>query len=392
MIPELRVWQKEALCNWLPAKQGIAKVVTGAGKTVFGLTCYESIRREISDLQLLIVVPTVPLLDQWIEESSALLDIRQDQVSAYGGGRSGTSKNGVHVTVLNTARNLSSEISSEGKWMLIVDECHRAGSQENRRALQGNFLATLGLSATPERQYDSFFDEIIEPALGNIIYEYTYADALRDKVLSPFQLLNYRVPLSQYEEQQIQRVQKAIAIRFAEGYSIHDEVLKRLFMRRARISQQAESRIPTVLAIIEEHRGKRGLIFHESIDAVETITSVLQAKKHRIASYHSRLNPVARLQNLHLFRTGQLDLLATCRSLDEGLDVPDAEIGLIASATSSTRQRIQRMGRVLRPSHSKTKATVFTLFALDSERDRLEAEVSDLEGLAQSRWFLADYQ
>lgn len=93
-----------------------------------------------------------------------------------------------------------------------------------------------------------------------------------------------------------------------------------------------------------------------------------------------------------MFRTGQLDLLVTCRALDEGLDVPDAEIGIIAASTSSIRQRIQRMGRVLRPSSRKDEAKVLTLYALDSERQRLETEIENLEGLAEACWFKVTFQ
>jgi len=392
MLPPLRDWQTKALESWAGPRRGIAKVVTGAGKTVFGIACYERARSSIPDLQLLVVVPTVPLLDQWVAECGDLLNLGPGQTSAHGGGQTGASEAQVHIAVINTARRRSPELASSGNWMLIVDECHRAGSYENRRALSGEFLATLGLSATPERQYDEFFEEAIEPALGPVIYEYSYADALRDGVLSPFRLLNYGIPLSDEEVEQISRTETAIAIKFSEGYDVTDEALKRLFMRRARISQLAQARIPAVVNLAEQFYGRRGLIFHESIDAANRIVAALKTRDHRVAPYHSRLGTVARLKNLRMFRTGQLDLLVTCRALDEGLDVPDAEIGIIAASTSSTRQRIQRMGRVLRPSSRKDEAKVLTLYALDSERQRLETEIENLEGLAESRWFQVAFQ
>lgn len=392
MIPTLRRWQTDALDNWIHSQRGIAKVVTGAGKTVFGLACYEHARRANPGLQLLIVVPGVPLQDQWTTESCELLDLAPTEIAAHGGGQRGGRGSPVHVAVINTARQLSSELTRSGDWMLIVDECHRAGSYENRRALNGEFVATLGLSATPERQYDEFFEEVIEPALGPVIYEYSYADGLRDGVLSPFRLLNYGIPLSDEEIDQISRTETAIAIKFSEGYDITDEALKRLFMRRARISQQAQARIPAVVNLAEQFQGRRGLIFHESIDAANKIVAALKTRDHRVAPYHSRLGTVARLRNLRMFRTGQLDLLVTCRALDEGLDVPDAEIGIIAASTSSIRQRIQRMGRVLRPSSRKDEAKVLTLYALDSERQRLETEIENLEGLAEACWFKVTFQ
>ena len=80
--------------------------------------------------------------------------------------------------VINTARTRIQNVIAKAPTLLIVDECHRAASEVNSLALIGDHVMTFGLSATPERDYDDLFLEVIQPALGPIIYEYDYNQAL----------------------------------------------------------------------------------------------------------------------------------------------------------------------------------------------------------------------
>ena len=89
---------------------------------------------------------------------------------------------------------------------------------------------------------------------------------------------------------------------------------------------------------------------------------------------------------MRLFRRGAFSVLVSCRALDEGVNVPETEIGIIASSTSSTRQRVQRLGRVLRPAPRKESATVYTLYATDIEERRLQDEADKLEAAKEVRW------
>ena len=91
--------------------------------------------------------------------------------------------------IINTARKLAVEARSGQNTMLVVDECHRAATDENSsKAFDIAPNATLGLSATPEREYDSGFEEIISPILGEVIYNYDYIENLQ--MMVSFQILN----------------------------------------------------------------------------------------------------------------------------------------------------------------------------------------------------------
>ena len=124
----------------------------------------------------------------------------------------------------------------------------------------------------------------------------------------------------------------------------------------------------------------------ESIDSAVAIHSLLKQQNHSVALYHSRLSPSVRRENLKMFRLGLIDILVTCRALDEGANIPETCLAIVAAATASQRQRIQRLGRVLRPSKGKEKAIIYTLFATEVERRRLLEEQSLLEEFVSVKW------
>ena len=169
-----RKWQSQALAAWSLDMRGIAKVVTGGGKTSFAMMCIEQYFSSTPNGSCTVLVPSIALLDQWYVDFLSDTDIGDDEISIYGGGSKPKNPSKINILTLNTARDLASEIINEGD-MLIVDECHRAASPENSRAITHEFsIFTLGLSATPERQYDDGFENELIPKLGQIIIDYDY--------------------------------------------------------------------------------------------------------------------------------------------------------------------------------------------------------------------------
>ena len=257
----------------------------------------------------------------------------------------------------------------------------------------GEFSATLGLSATPEREYDEGFKIHIEPRLGPVIYRYTYISAARDGIICPFSLINVRVDLLPDEEEQYRKYSTSIAraIGRSAGDQL-DEFVKRMLQLRASVAANATRRIPVSIKLIERHRGQRAIIFHERIDAANHILSILQSRGHRATAYHAKIGPDARRDNLRLFRNGQFDVMVCCRALDEGMNVPEVSVAVVASCTASQRQRIQRLGRILRPSNDKNMATIYTIFATAEERKRLEAEEAKLLDVTSVNWLQGEME
>jgi superfamily II DNA or RNA helicase len=384
-----RKWQVEALARWRSnGRRGVTAVVTGGGKTYFALQCMLDACRARPNIRTIIVVPTIALLDQWYVSLQDDLGADPGEISLYSGENKAKAPGRINVMVINTARTRIQDVMAKAPTFLIVDECHRAASEVNSLALTGDHLMTLGLSATPERDYDDLFLEVIEPALGPIIYEYDYNQALRDGVIAPFELANVRISLTESEELAYSKLTRRIVPLFKrrqKGEAVDDQ-LQRLLIMRARVSTAARNRYPATIKLLDRHRRERAIVFHEQIEAAEILASMLKAGGHRVAAYHSRLGPSLRQDNLRMFRRGEVDVLVTCRALDEGINVPDASVAIITASTASTRQRIQRLGRVLRPAPGKAMANIYTVYATEQEAERLKLEATRLEGADSIRW------
>ncbi len=376
----LRDWQREAMVRWHAADhRGIVSVVTGGGKTVFALSCIDQLQPDTS----VVVVPTVALLDQWWSEAAAFFDLDLDEVHVVRGNghiRTGT----INLAVLNTASKLV-ERGRAPKCFLIVDECHKAASDEFRTVLNLPSIASLGLSATPERQYDDGLQQVLVPALGPIIFEYDYRDALRDGVIVPFNLRNIVFDLEQDRQEEYDKLTRTIA-RAIRKYGADAQETVALYLKRARVMNLSMERVRIALRLVAAHRGKRILIFHEDIEACNLIHHVLAENKVRAGLYHSKLTMRDRVQMLTGYRRGEIDVLVTCRALDEGFNVPETQIGIVAASTATRRQRIQRLGRILRPASGKDGALIYTLVATAPEVYRLKKEEAEIEGVAHVSW------
>ena len=387
-----RRWQREALAAWSLGFQGVVSVVTGAGKTFFAMQCMLAVWERYPDAKVLIAVPTVALMDQWRVALQNELTLEDADIDLVGGGMRRIGNSRVTLGVLDSLRALAAELTVEGRWFLIVDECHRVASPANRKILDVNYIATLGLSATPERQYDDFFHTVVSSRLGSIVFRYEYKDASRDGIISAFELWNIRVTPNSFEQRQLNADSRAIFMEDRRLRKIGVDTsprLRNLRLRRSRHSQRVRSRIPAAIALVERLQGRRGLVFHESIQSANEIAAELTRRGHRVRTYHSQLGAPTRYLNLLLYIKGQIDVLVTCRALDEGLDVPQSEFGIISASTASVRQRIQRLGRVLRPYPGKKTATVITMYVLPGEAEALRLESERLEGVAKVRWFEA---
>ncbi len=326
--------------------------------------------------RVVVVVPTLALLDQWFVSLREDLGVADGDIAMYSGEGRPAEPRSINLIVLNTARSVAPKISADAPTFLVVDECHRAASPENLKALEGNHAAALGMSATPERDYDDGLEEVLIPRLGPIVYRYDYEQALVDHVIAPFDLVNVEVELNLKEQAQYDKLSKRLASllrRHGSGEDV-DSLLKRTFQARAAVSAMAAMRVPSAVLLVERNRGVRTLVFHERIASAEAIHDLLASRGHRVTLYHSGVDPAVRRDNLRLFRRGVFDILVTCRALDEGVNVPETRVAVIASSTASVRQRIQRLGRVLRPAPGKTGAIVYTIFATEVERRRLERD------------------
>ena len=380
----LRSWQSEAIQKWVENSfAGIVEVVTGGGKTRFALAALQLwLAGSPSDSAVVVVVPTVSLQDQWFVNLVDDLGADPEDICVWPSEIRAKAK--FHLLVVNTARSRVNEISKVAPNMLLIaDECHRYASEENSKALEVRKSASLGLTATADREFDDGLERILIPKLGRVIFKYGLEEARRDGVVSDFELVNVRVPLTDSEDSEYQKASRALGMALAQD---DHERAKAFALKRARVAKNAINRVSMAVVLAEQLKNRRTVVFHEEVSFANLLQELLSKRGHRVAVYHSGVSKDMRRDNLRLFRKGLVDVLVCCRALDEGIDIPEADSAILVASTSSTRQRVQRLGRVLRVHSSKQLAVIYTVYASDQEEERLASEVSRLEGVANVKW------
>ena len=370
---KLREWQENAFPLWWAKKRGIIKVVTGGGKTVFAIHCLKKYLEEEPDKSILIVVPSIALLDQWHEGIS--LNFKSKDIALNGGGEQITDLSKVCITTIDSLKNIISKVDQDNT-LLIVDECHKIGTEKRGEMLTGNWHATLGLSATPERDYDDNFYIIIKKILGDIIFDYDYIDAREDEVIVNFKLLYAYAEMTEAENDKYKDFTKKIQRRAATigGNNMNDYPLKMLIFNRARMVKNSKNRIPFGVELLQKHKRDSWIVFTENKKQAKEFNKIINKKGYKSAIYNTDLDNAEREENLNNFKSGNLNVLVSCTALDEGFDMPEADGAMILSASSSKRQRIQRMGRVLRITANKENALIVTVYSSNTEYVKLKEE------------------
>jgi len=416
---ELWRWQKECKNLWWDNNsEGIVKVITGAGKTIFALSLISQLKdMGIYDdygLKIVVIVPSTTLLEQWKNEFIEKLNLSEKEIGVYyGKEKDELVEKKVMIYVVNSARrNLSKHLKkaknkTKFDTFLIADECHRYGSVQNSKIFNNNFTYKLGLSATPERQGDYGFENILIPNLGKVIFRYGYESALEDGVISPYQLFRVSIELTEEEKIEYRKMSDKASKMFLSLKNKYPQlesgnVIKKLGQLQKETGDRALSNYTILLnrrkSIVHESKNRfkavkwifsnkinyddKVLIFHERIEYADEIYNYLLNRGYNVGVFHSKVegNPELIIEK---FRKGDVNILVTCKALDEGFDLPKIDTGIIVSATSSIRQRIQRIGRILRKAQGKYKSSIYTVYVKNIE-DRIfnTFEMKDMKGAA----------
>lgn len=379
---KLREWQETAFPLWWNRKRGIVKVVTGGGKTVFAIHCLKQYLEENPNNSILIVVPSIALLDQWYE--GLLQSYDANQLSLNGGGEHLEELSMITISTIDSVKNIIDKFDAS-QTLLIVDECHKIGTEKRGETLTNNWHATLGLSATPERDYDDNFYIIIKKILGDIIFDYDYIDAREDEVIVNFKLLYAYAAMTPEEEDEYKKFTKSIQRRAATigGNNMNDYPLKMMIFNRARMVKNSKNRIPFGIELLQKYKRDSWIVFTENKKQAKEFNTIINTKGYQSAIYNTDLDASEREENLNNFKSGNLNVLVSCTALDEGFDMPEADGAMILSASSSKRQRIQRMGRVLRITANKQNALIVTVYSSKTEYEKLreESDRYQLEGV-----------
>ncbi|MGN6360269.1 MAG: DEAD/DEAH box helicase [Thermomicrobiales bacterium] len=358
--PELtlapRIYQSEALASWLRQEgRGVVVLPTGAGKTVVALLAIARLA-----VRTIVVVPTIELLTQWRAAIADRLGLPEDAVGVVGGGK----RTIRDITVITFDSAAMRHRRLDGFGLLIVDEAHHLPA-DHYRAIVEKVKAPyrLGLSATPERLDGRHRD--LDRLLGPVVYHKLPADLLRDRHIADYVEKRIFVDLLPEEQGRYDLLMAQFRWYLARnkippGPAFFGELVRRSgFDPAARsalqahhqarmIALNAEAKIAEVATLLARHRDDKALIFSEYNAMVDEIS-----RRLLIPSITYRTEPRERRAILAGFREGRYSKLVTGRVLNEGVDVPDANIAIVASGSSATREYVQRLGRILRPKPGK---------------------------------------
>lgn len=386
-MPKLYPWQQSAQEIYLERKKGVVQAVTASGKTIFACDTILKVNPRICH----VIVPRVGLIDQWCEEFRSIGYMKP--IGKFGGkhGSQGTWHD-INIWTIDTARKFLNNPEYGGEnTMLVVDECHRSTSNTRRRIYQMNPEYCLAISA-------SAFDGgtyIVNLVGGGLIFNYTFEDGLRDGVINDYEIhhvgfrlsdenqdlydmatedikMTRRLIKSAYEGQCPRSPQNWPSWVAEMAASTGDPLfvrLQQLWLERKRAIWCDERRLIITQDIVRNNPGERVVIFHQQIEECNKLYIELTKRGVVCGVEHSGRPMKERRSTIEGFRKGEFDLLITCRTLDEGFNVPNISIGIIAASSSTSTQMIQRVGRVIRKAARKGKSLIYRLSAKDTVDD-----------------------
>lgn len=373
----MRGWQKEGFQAWLNNKlNGIFSVVTGGGKTIFGIYCLSYLFENKLIDSVIIVVPTKTLQDQWASNILQNSNCLKEEFSF----------NRRKLNKINILTNLSVQKinfkSLKNRYSLILDECHRYGTEKNSGFLSENFISKIGLTATLERKYDDGVEKFLYPNIGQVVYSYTIKQALADGVVEPYKLVYLRTHFTSDEQIEFDDLSHRISVLWgrlkSEKSNKSKDSLKKsiemLSFTRSRLVNESKQRKYVAAKLILNNLKRKKIVFCESIKQAEEIKNLCLENGLSTVVYHSDMKQSDRISVLNDFQSDFYHTLIGCKALDEGFDVPDIDFGLIVSQTKTNRQRIQRLGRTIRKSRNKQKPVIYTLYTTESEYSNLYEE------------------
>ncbi len=358
-------FQTEALDAWTRSKRGITVLPTGTGKSYLSALMIEKIQRST-----LILAPTIDLILQWQKN---LEEWFQCPVGLLGGGSSEIED--ITVSTYDSARIYAEKLGNRF-CLLIFDECHHLPSPAYTFMAQ-SYIAPyrLGLTATPSIEHERQL--LLHDLIGPVVYN-RQIQQLSGEFLAPYQVQTIEVELT-YEERQQYDHHRAIyqayrdkvpnlfgrknswekfvmySYRSAEGRAALQS-----FAAQKQISLSAENKMAELTRILLRHNHSRILIFTNDNKTAYFISSLFLLP---LITHETKAKE--RKTILENFRSGEWPFLVNSRVLNEGVDVPEANIAVVISGTSTVREHVQRLGRILRKQEGKT-AILYEIITTDT--------------------------
>jgi superfamily II DNA or RNA helicase len=361
-------YQTEAMEAWRRNRwRGVVVLPTGSGKTYVATLAVLSRQRST-----LVVVPTIDLLNQWYDVLAAAFGV---PIGIVGGGYHEVLD--LTVTTYDSA-HLHMDRFGDRFGLVVFDECHHLPSPSYTMAARMCLAPfRLGLTATPERVDLRTADDTIGP----IVYRKDITE-LSGEYLAPYDTVRLEVPLSA-EEREIYDAERGIYLGFLRSHGIRmgepegwgrflmlssqSDTGRRAFAayrRQRALALCAPGKIAVLARHLHQHRADRTIVFTEDNATVYAISRrfLLPAITHQ-----TKLKERSRI--LAAFNAGELTAVVTSKVLNEGVNVPEANVAIVLSGSGSVREHVQRLGRILRKGENK-RATLYELVAAGTGEER----------------------
>mgnify|MGYP001811132520 CR=1 FL=1 len=373
---EPRPYQTESIESWKNSERcGTIVLPTGAGKTHVATMAIEMCGR-----QTLVVVPTLDLMNQWYD---LLLSTFNAEIGLIGGGF--YEIGAITVTTYASAFRHQERLGNQFG-LIIFDEAHHLPGEGYRYAAEFAVAPfRLGLTATPERT-DGGENEL-ERLIGKFVYRLE-AQQLAGEFLADYTIEKIEVDLSDAEREAYQK-ERQIYTDFRRRKNLpFGQDGWRLFLmhsaksedgRRAmkayrnykKIALGTQSKLHVLQDLLIRHRTDKVLIFTAENEMVYQISN-----DYLIPAITHETNVKERKFWLDAFNKGDVLALCTSKVLNEGVNIPDASVAIILSGSGSSREHIQRLGRILRKKGDK-QAILYEVVARNTSEEYTSQKRSD---------------
>lgn len=373
---EPRDYQSEALAAWRRAGgRGVVVLPTGAGKTQVAVMAICDRRRST-----LVVAPTLDLVRQWHGVLEATFRV---PVGVVGGGEHVVQP--LTVTTYDSAY-LHAKHLGDRFGLVVFDECHHLPSPTYALGARLSLAPfRLGLTATPERA--DGLDAALTELVGPTVYRRDIGE-LAGAYLAEYETERVEVELSP-EEREEHDAERAIYREFLAMHRIHmgsprgfgEFIMRasrsaegrramRAYRRQRELAFAASAKLAWLEHLLLEHRRDRMLVFTQ-----DNATAYLVARRFLVPVITHQTKVTERTRILEGFAEGAYGAVVTSKVLNEGVDVPDANVAVVLSGSGSVREHVQRLGRILRQREGKRAVlyevvTARTTETFTSERRR----------------------
>ena len=371
---ELRSYQAEALSAWRDNDdRGVLELPTGSGKTVIGIEAVEAL-----SVPTIVVVPTIDLLEQWRRELETEFD---REIGQLGGGVQEPGE--ITVSTYDSAY-LRADDLGDRFGLAIFDEVHHLGGEGYRdiaRLLAAP--ARMGLTATFERPDGAH--EVIEELVGPVVHRID-VDDLAGEHLADYDVKRIEVELTPEERDEYEVHQSTFVdylrtsnLTLRSGADYQKLVMRSgndprarealLAKQRAReIMMGSDAKLELLADLLSRHRGDRIIIFTAHNEMVYRIS-----ERYLIPAITHQTGTGERREILERFREGTYSRVVSSNVLDEGVDVPDANVAIVLSGSGSEREFAQRLGRILRPKDDGGRALLYEVVSSETAEEDVSA-------------------